>query len=137
MHSQFLVSFLAEIDFNSGVPEYPQLRAAIMLVLVIGSLFVIVGAMLIRFPELCQSLRDHDAGQWQKLGSPSGLGFADLGKTAAVASWLLARGYEQSSSPLVVVAGEKFLAKARLGKFLLLSGAALLALGFILALFGL
>jgi hypothetical protein len=99
-----------------------------MIILVLGFLAILVGALSIQFPDLVKSLKENDFKQWEVLGSPPEYAFS---KSIGVFSWVLDHGYEQSSSADVKLLGAKALSKAMLAKYALLLGVALVVLGFI------
>ncbi len=102
-----------------------------MIILTLGLLLIIAGALSIRFPDMVDSLKANDRSQWELLGSPPSYAFS---KTIGVFSWILSRGYEQSPSPDVHRLGERYLNRARFAKYAMLCGAVLLSVGFIAAL---
>lgn len=101
-----------------------------MLILVAGMLLIVLGASLLRFPDLVESLRKNDHSQWELLGSPPAYAFS---KTIGVFSWVLSRGYENSSSTEVSALGSEAFKKAIFAKYSLLIGVALVAGGFFVA----
>lgn len=103
-----------------------------MIILAIGAILIVVGAISVSFPELCAALKNNDEAQWKQLGSPYGNTFTH--KTAGVFTWVLARGYAESSSEEVVVLGKKARTKALVSKYILLTGVALVCSGFAVAL---
>jgi hypothetical protein len=107
-----------------------------MIILSLGMLLIIVGALSISFSDLCQSLKLNDEAQWKTLGTPIGISFTDLGKTIGVYSWVLGFGYEQSQNAEVVNLGKAALKKALFAKYTMMWGCIFLVLGFFLALFG-
>ena len=43
-----------------------------MIILVLGMVLIIIGALSIQFRELCNALKKSDETQWKQLGSPEG-----------------------------------------------------------------
>ncbi len=107
-----------------------------MIILTLGMLLIVVGAVSISFPDLCRSLKLNDERQWNSLGAPNGLSFADLGKTIGVYTWVLGFGYERSPNPEVVNLGKAALKKALFAKYTMVWGCLFVAVGFFLAMFG-
>lgn len=105
-----------------------------MLILTLGALLIVIGAVSMSFPKLCESLKLNDPEQWKTLGSPNGHSFADLGGTSGVFTWVLQHGYEKSQSSDVVKLGVTALRKARFAKYSLQLG---VVVGFVAVLFGL
>jgi|SRR5690606_6076991 len=106
-----------------------------MVILSLGMLLIVVGALSISFSDLCQSLKLNDEGQWKTLGAPIGTSFTDLGKTIGVYSWVLGFGYEQSQNAEIVNLGKAALKKALFAKYTMMWGCIFVVLGFFLALF--
>lgn len=107
-----------------------------MIILSLGLLLIIVGAISISFSDLCRSLKLNDEGQWKTLGTPMGLSFTDLGKTIGVYNWVLGFGYEQSQNAEIVNLGKVALKRALFAKHTMLWGCIFVVLGFFVALFG-
>ncbi|VUD61905.1 hypothetical protein TDB9533_02922 [Thalassocella blandensis] len=103
-----------------------------MSLLLVGCLLVMLGGLLISFPELCLSLKKHDEGMWQQLGNPHGHMFTS--KTIAVFSWVLARGYTLVDSDEVFDLGEQAYRQALTAKYLFIIGVILLVVGFFVSL---
>lgn len=103
-----------------------------MTILMVGFLFLILGVLLISFPELCVSLKKHDEPVWRTLGNPGGHMFTS--RTIAVFSWVLQKGYTLVDSDEVFDLGEQAYKQAITAKYLLVIGAGLLLLGFFVAL---
>jgi|GEM_PF-2035121 len=95
----------------------------------LGIVFIIIGAVLLRFPKLCNALKEHETAYWQNIGSPGGASFADMGRSAGLFSWVLNHGYEKSH-PTVAELGQQALIKATLAKYSMLIGIFLLAVSF-------
>ncbi len=104
-----------------------------MIVLVLGFVFIILGVLAMRYPELVSSLKKEDENQWILLGSPPPYAFH---KTIGVYSWLQGRGYESSESATIQVLGEKARKKAVFTRYSLIIGVTCIALGFVLSLTG-
>lgn len=100
-----------------------------MLVTLIGWFVLLVGMLLIRFPHFCQVLRQQDEALWLQLDSPSGYALVDHGKTIEVFSWLLERGFEQSSSQEVQQLGISAYKQAFVARTLMFSGLTMMVLG--------
>ncbi|ARU29222.1 hypothetical protein [Cellvibrio sp. PSBB006] len=107
-----------------------------MIILSIGMLLIVVGAVSISFSDLCCALKLNDESQWKTLGAPVGISFADLGKTIGVYSWVLGFGYEQSHNAEIVNLGKAALKKALFAKYTMMWGCIFVVLGFFLGLFG-
>lgn len=107
-----------------------------MIILSLGMLLIIVGAVSISFSDLCHALKLNDESQWKTLGAPIGVSFADLGKTIGVYSWVLGFGYEQSQNTDIINLGKAALKRALFAKHTMLWGCVFVSLGFFLALFG-
>ncbi|WNO11172.1 hypothetical protein [Teredinibacter sp. KSP-S5-2] len=105
-----------------------------MIVLVIGSVLIVVGAVSISFVSLAKTLEEHDKVQWLKLGSPRGTSFVDLGKTIGIFSWVLSRGFEASPSKKVQEQGKSDLTRALFAKYSMLVGVLCVFVGFALGL---
>lgn len=101
-----------------------------MILLAIGIVLVTAGILSIRFPELSDSLKQHDHQQWQILYSTKRLPLS-LG----VYNWVLNHGYEQSASGDVISTGKKALHQAQLAQHLIHVGIALSIIGFIVVWF--
>ncbi len=104
-----------------------------MVTLVLGFALIITAFLSIRFPELVRSIRENDNRQWVLLGSPGQYAFS---KTIGVYSWIIHRGYEESSSDEVKRLGQKALHKALFARHSLMFGTVFVVVGFISALFG-
>jgi hypothetical protein len=107
-----------------------------MIILILGMLLIVVGAVSISFSDLCRSLKLNDESQWKILGAPVGISFTDLGKTIGVYSWVLGFGYEHSHNAEIVNLGKAALKRALFAKYTMMWGCIFLVLGFFLALFG-
>lgn len=107
-----------------------------MLVLVIGSFLIITGVLSIRFPDLSKALYRYDMAQWERLGSPDGYAFSDLGKTISLYSWVLSSGYQASHCDEIQTLGAKAHKRAMISKYLMQAGVALIVVGFAAALMG-
>lgn len=104
-----------------------------MLVVIMGGALLFVGALALRFPLLVDALQSEDRELWKILGSPPRYAFS---KTLGVFSWILARGYEQSTSALVREQGRKALPRALFAQYAMLLGVALLVSGAVMLLVG-
>ena len=102
-----------------------------MLILVLGFILIIFGALQVRFPKLCRTLKEQDPQLWATLGSPNGFGVTDAGKTLGVLSWLLNQGHEKNTCADVIQQGKADYKKAIVAKFCFLVGSACVVLGFI------
>ena len=98
-----------------------------MSLVLIGGLLLLLGVLLISFPELCSSLKKHDEPTWHQLGDPYGGMFAS--KTITVFSWILDRGYTHVDSDEVFNLGEQAYKQALIAKYLCLAGLSLLVVG--------
>jgi hypothetical protein len=107
-----------------------------MIILSLGMLLIIVGAVSISFSDLCRALRLNDETQWNRLGAPIGMSFTDLGKTIGVYTWVLGFGYERSQNAEINNLGKAALKRALFAKHTMVWGCVFVALGFFLALFG-
>ena len=106
-----------------------QCEAVVLLIL--GSVLLLCGALALRFPLLVDALREGDPDTWKKLGSPSRIAFS---KTFGLFSWILARGFEQSASPAVRAAGRSAMRRAQFARNAMLLGATLMVAGGAIAL---
>lgn len=107
-----------------------------MVILSLGMLLIVIGAVSISFSDLCRALKLNDESQWKMLGAPIGVSFADLGKTIGVYTWVLGFGYEQSRNQDVVNLGKAALKKALFAKYTMVWGCIFVVIGFFLALSG-
>lgn len=107
-----------------------------MLVLVLGSFLIIAGVLSIRFPDLSKALFQYDMAQWERLGSPDGYSFSDLGKTIGLYSWVLSYGYQNSQSEEVQILGTQARKRAKFAKYIMQTGVALIVIGFVASLSG-
>jgi hypothetical protein len=106
-----------------------------MIILSLGLLLIIIGAVSISFADLCRALKLNDESQWKILGAPVGISVTDLGKTIGVYSWVLGFGYEQSQNTEIIHLGKAALKRALFAKYTMLWGCIFVVLGFFLALF--
>lgn len=107
-----------------------------MIILTLGVVLIVVGAVSISFSDLCRSLKLNDQNQWRVLGAPSGTSFIDLGKTIGVYSWVLGFGYEQSPNAEIVNLGKTALKRALFAKYTMAWGCLFVVSGFFMALLG-
>ncbi|WP_231758790.1 hypothetical protein [Microbulbifer elongatus] len=105
-----------------------------MVVTIFGCLVFVVSVLQIRFPSLADALKKSEPEIWEKLGSPSGYSFSDLGNTLSLYSWILSRKFLDSDESEVLEEGEKALTKARRVKYGLILGLAIMLSGLTLAL---
>ncbi|SHG08279.1 hypothetical protein SAMN04487965_3284 [Microbulbifer donghaiensis] len=105
-----------------------------MILVIVGSLIFLLGALQIRFPTLAEALKETDLETWKRLGAPSGYSFVDLGGTISLYSWILSKRFRSSSSRMVIDEGEKALSRALLAKYEMLAGLSIMILGFVVVL---
>ncbi len=100
-----------------------------MILFVVGFVLILGSALAIRFPDLASVLKEHDRPQWEKLGQPSGYGFADLGRSIGLLFWLLDAEYTNQPSTAVVEIVKKSQRRAVWVKYCFLLGAVAMLLG--------
>lgn len=105
-----------------------------MILLAIGAVLIVIGALSISFSRFCLFLKQEDPENWRQLGSPNGYSFADMGLSAGTFSWILAQGYKHSRSEKVKKEGQRAYRKALFAKYALVAGSAFTCVGFGLAL---
>jgi hypothetical protein len=106
-----------------------------MAVLVLGFLILIGGVLMMRNSELDRVLKQHDEAEWITVMRPSPLGYVNSFGVIPLFTWVLGRGYEKSASEKVRTLGGASLQRAKLAKYCMLMGVALISIGFALALF--
>lgn len=105
-----------------------------MMLLAVGAMLIVLGSLSISFPQFCESLKREDPVNWERLGSPNGYSFADMGLSSGTFSWILAQGYKNSCSEKVVQEGQRVYKKALFAKYSLVAGCAFCCVGFGIAL---
>jgi hypothetical protein len=106
-----------------------------MAVLVLGFLVLIGGVLMMRNSELDRVLKENDEAEWTTVMRPSPSGYVNSFGLIPLFTWILGRGYEKSASERVRTVGSASLRKAKLAKYCMLMGVALISIGFALALF--
>lgn len=106
-----------------------------MAVLVLGFLALIFGAAMMRNSDLDRVLKENDEAEWIIVMRPSPSGYVNSFGIIPLFTWVLDRSYEKSASEQVRAVGSSSLKRARLAKYCMLVGVALIAIGFVLALF--
>ena len=105
-----------------------------MVVTIFGCLVFVVSVLQIRFPSLADALKKSEPEIWEKLGSPSGYSFSDLGNTLSLYSWVLSKKFLDSDKSKILEEGERAFAKAHRVKYGLIFGLAIMLSGLALAL---
>ncbi|MFI2812463.1 MULTISPECIES: hypothetical protein [Microbulbifer] len=101
---------------------------------ILGCLVLVVSVLQIRFPGLARTLKNSEPEIWEKLGSPSGYSFSDLGNTFSLYAWVLSKKFLDSEKSIIIEEGERALKKARLVRCGIIVGVALIVSGFALVL---
>lgn len=105
-----------------------------MVILLIGMIVLGVGIAMSRNAELDRLLKAEDYDTWKRVMSPSEKGYVTTFGTIQLFSWVLAHGYENSSSQEIKLHGAKSLRRAKTARYLMLIGVLLLVAGFFMAL---
>lgn len=106
-----------------------------MVVLVLGFLVLIGGVLMMRNSELDRVLKQNDEAEWVMVMRPSPAGYVNSFGVIPLFTWVLGRGYEKSASEKVRTIGSASLLRAKLAKYCMLTGVALISIGFALTLF--
>lgn len=104
-----------------------------MVLIMIGFLTLILGILLVRFPDLSTALKNSEEQLWKRLGSPNGYAFSDLGATLGLFSWLLRKEFETLHNSEIQDICHTAYKRARLAKIAMLAGITLVFLGFVLS----
>ncbi len=102
-----------------------------MILLVLGVVLIVGSALAIRFTDLARVLKEYEPSHWERLGKPSGFGFADLGRSIGLLFWLLDGQYRNLSHAEVIRVAEKSRKRALWVKYLALLGVATVLLGLV------
>lgn len=105
-----------------------------MVILLIGIIVLGVGIAMCRNPEVDRLLKSEDYATWKRVMNPSENGYVTTFGAIQLFSWVLAHGYDNSSSQEIKLHGAKILGRAKTARYLMLIGVLLLVSGFFMAL---
>ena len=100
-----------------------------MEVLAAGFMLMALGVFTIRYVKLSTAIKEEDEIAWNVISAPSGA-FPGMSASLGLFHWLLNQGYDHTESHRVKTEAKRALIRARVSKYLLLTGIFTLSIGF-------